>query len=162
VMATRCGALDPGLVLWLAGPAGVPVAEVEHRLEHESGLRALAGTADMREVEQRADAGDPAAALALAVYQHLLRAAIAAMAAALGGLDVLVFTAGVGEHSARVRRDAVGGLGFLGLALDEAANAAVAGDADVTAPGTRARTLVVTAREDLEIARLTRDALARR
>jgi acetate kinase len=168
VMATRCGSLDPGLVTWLAagapGGGGLPVAEVERMLEHESGLAALAGTADTREVERRAAAGDASATLALAVSDHRLRAAVAAMAAAMGGLDALVFTGGVGEHSPRVRREAVGGLAFLGLALDEAANAAVdvsrSGDADITAPGATVRTLVVAAREDLEIARLTREALA--
>jgi acetate kinase len=166
VMATRSGTLDPGLVLWLAGAGGLTVAEVEHALEQESGLRALAGTADQREVERRADAGDPAAALALAVSAHRLRGGIAAMAAAMGGLDALVFTGGVGEHSARVRRDAVGGLGFLGLALDEAADAADpladVDAADVSAAGAAVRTLVVASREDLEIARLTREALAAR
>jgi acetate kinase len=164
VMATRAGSVDPGLVTWLAGPGGgLAVAEVDRLLEHESGLLALAGTADTREVERRAADDEPAAVLALAVADHRLRGAIAAMAAAMGGLDALVFTGGVGEHSVRTRREAVGGLAFLGLAIDEAANAAVdvarAGDADVTAPGAPVHTLVVAAREDLEIARLTRQAL---
>jgi acetate kinase len=159
VMATRCGSLDPGLVLWLAGTGGVPVAELERRLTHESGLLALAGTDDQRDVEHRAAGGDADAQLALAVYLHRLRASIAAMVATLGGLDALVFTGGVGEHSATVRRETVGGLGFLGVSLHEAANATVAGDADIGARDAPVATLVVTAREDLEIARLTRQVL---
>jgi acetate kinase len=161
VMATRCGALDPGLVVWLAAHGGIPVEELDDRLAHDSGLRALCGTGDLRRIEARADGGDAAARLALDVYGHRLRALVAAMVAALGRLDVLVFTGGVGEHSARVRADAAGGLAFLGVAVDGAANRAAQGDADVTAAGAPVRTLVVESREDLEIARLTRAALDR-
>ena len=116
----------------------------------------LAGTPDMREVLARADAGDGAAQLARDVYLHRLRAAIGAMAASLGGIDALVFTGGVGERSAVVRELAVQGLGFLGLAVDMQRNAAVSADADVSRAGTPATTLVIVAREDLEIARQVR------
>jgi acetate kinase len=162
VMATRSGAVDPGLVLWLATWAKVPVDDVEEELNHGSGLRALAGTGDTKVVVERAGAGDADAALALEVYLHRLRASIAAMAASLSGLDALVFTGGVGEHSAVIRQRSADGLGFLGVAVDPAANAAAEPDVDITAPGAGIRTLVVTAREDLEIARLTRAALAAR
>jgi acetate kinase len=118
VMATRSGSVDPGLVLWLIERAGIAERELADKLEHGSGLLGLAGTADMREVLTRADRGDRDARLARDVYVHRARAGIAAMAAALGGLDVLVFTGGVGERSAEIRARAVGGLGFLGLALD--------------------------------------------
>jgi acetate kinase len=110
----------------------------------------------MREVLARADAGDAAALLAREVYQHRLRAAIAAMAAGLGGIDALVFTGGVGERSAAVRELAVAGLGFLGLAIDTERNDAASGDADLSRAGAPAATLVVLAREDLEIARQVR------
>jgi acetate kinase len=103
--------------------------------------------------------GDRRARLALDVYLHRLRAGIAAMAAALGGLDVLVFTGGVGEHSSEVRSGGVAGLGFLGLALDDSANASGAGDRDISAATANVRTLVVRAREDVEIARQTRRVL---
>jgi acetate kinase len=159
VMATRSGAVDPGLVVWLATCGKVPVEDVEEELNHGSGLRALAGTGDMKIVVDRAAAGDPDAALALDVYLHRLCGCVAAMAAALAGLDALVFTGGVGERSSVVRSRAAAGLGFLGVAVDEDANAAAEPDIDVTAPGASVRTLVVTAREDLEIARLTRRAL---
>jgi acetate kinase len=159
VMATRSGSVDPGLLLWLLDREQVTVAEAAAALEHESGLLALAGTADMREVVARADHQDGEARLALDVYVHRLRAGIAAMAAALGGLDALVFTGGVGERSAAVRAAAAAGLGFLGVRLADAANASADGDADVSAPKAAVRTLVVAAREDLEIARQVREVL---
>ena len=128
VMATRSGSVDPGLLLWLMEHEGLSAPELAEALEHRSGLLGLSGTADMRELVHRADAGDRPAQLALDVYLHRLRAEIAAMAAALGGLDALVFTGGVGERSAVVRELAVAGLGFLGLAIDAERNgAAVAG-----------------------------------
>jgi acetate kinase len=108
VMATRSGSVDPGLVLWLADHAGTPVAELAAALEHRSGLLGLAGTADMREVVAGAAAGLPDARLGLDVYTHRLRAGIAAMAAALGGLDVLVHGQG-GENSPVVRSEAAAG-----------------------------------------------------
>ncbi len=160
VMATRSGTVDPGLVLWLEEHAGTPPAELAATLEHRSGLLGLAGTADMREVLARAGAGDPQARLALDVYTHRLRAGIAAMTAAMGGLDALVFTGGVGENAAGVRELAAAGLGFLGIAIDPGRNAAVRGDTDITADSARVRTLVIAAREDIEIARQVRSVLS--
>jgi acetate kinase len=156
VMATRSGSVDPGLLLWLLEHGPLSERELADALEHESGLAGLAGTPDMREVLARADAGDAAARLAREVYLHRLRAAIAAMTASLGGIDALVFTGGVGERSAAVRGLAVEGLGFLGLAIDPKRNDAASGDEDVSRSGAPARTLVILAREDLEIARQVR------
>jgi len=160
VMATRSGDVDPGLLLWLLEHTDLSEADVSEGLEHEAGLQGLAGTADMREVLAAAGRGEPRAVLAIDVYVHRLRAGVAAMAAALGGLDALVFTGRVGERAPEVRSRTVAGLGFLGVALDEAANAAAGGDAEIGAAGTPARTLVVESREDLEIARGVRSALA--
>jgi len=153
VMATRSGSVDPGLLLWLLEHAGLSEGEMAHALEHDSGLLALAGDGDMRVVLRAAEQDDPRAILALAVYHHHLRAGIAAMAAAMGGLDALVFCGGVGEHAAAVRAGATDGLGFLGVDIDPRPNADGDGDRDVTAPGGGVRTLVVAAREDLEIVR---------
>jgi acetate kinase len=160
VMATRSGSVDPGLMLWLLEPGRIGVDELGNALEHASGLQGLAGTADMREVLARRAAGDDRATLAIDVYLHRLRAGIAAMAAALDGVDAIVFTGGVGERSAPVREDACRGLRFLGVKLDPTANARATGDVDVTAPGAPARVLVVAAREDLEIARQVRAVLS--
>jgi acetate kinase len=159
VMATRSGSVDPGLLLWLLARGGLSERELADALEHESGLLGLAGTADMREVLARAGSGDAAAELALGVYVHRLRGGIASMAAALGSVDALVFTGGVGERSAAVRELAVDGLAFLGLAIDAQRNRVATGDADVSRAGARARTFVVAAREDLEIARQVRAVL---
>jgi acetate kinase len=161
VMSTRSGTVDPGLVLWLQTSAGLSAETLTDALFHSSGLTALAGTGDMKAVVEGAAAGAEAATLALAVYQHRLRAAVAAMAAALDGLDTLVFTGGVGERSAAVRAGAADGLAFLGVAVDPGRNAAHAGgDSEITATGAAVRTLVLEAREDLEIARGVRACLA--
>jgi acetate kinase len=161
VMATRSGAVDPGLVLWLEEHGGLPSGEIAATLESGSGLVGLTGTSDMREVLSRAAAGDKPAALGRDVYLHRLRGAIATMAAAMDGLDALVFTGGVGEHSPEVRSRAAGGLGFLGVRLDEARNAAApdADDYEIGAAGTPVRTFVVAAREDVQIAAETRAVL---
>ncbi|HEU5161015.1 MAG TPA: acetate/propionate family kinase [Streptosporangiaceae bacterium] len=160
VMATRSGDVDPGMLLWLAERTELTVAEISTALEHESGLLALAGTADMREVLAAVDRGEPRAVLALDVYVHRLRGGVAAMAAALGGLDALVFTGGVGEHAPEVRRRAAAGLAFLGVVIDLGANAEAAPDAEVTAPDASVRTFVIAAREDLEIAAGVRAVLS--
>lgn len=159
VMATRSGSVDPGLVLWLADHVGMPPAELAATLERRSGLLGLAGTADMREILAGAAEGRPEARLALDVYIHRLRGAIAAMAASLGGLDVLVFTGGVGERSAAVRALAADGLGFLGVMLDPTANGDGPEDREIGAAGGAVRVVVVAAREDLEIAREVRQAM---
>lgn len=155
VMATRSGSVDPGLPLWLIEHAGLDPHDVAHALEHESGLLGLAGETDMRALLAR---DDHDARLALGVYLHRLRAGIAAMAASLGGLDALVFTGGVGERAPAVRAGACDGLGFLGVALDDARNDAADGEAII---GEGAVTVaVVPAREDLQIARDVRGVLA--
>jgi len=185
VMATRSGSVDPGLLLWLLTRSRTPQgaqagereqlspAELADALEHRSGLLGLAGSADMRAVLERAAGGHADAQLALETYLHRLRAGIAAMSAALEGLDVLVFTGGVGERSAEIRARAAAGLEFLGVALDPDRNrAAHAGehdgargesaDAAIGAEHARSLAFVIAAREDLEIALQVRDALSRR
>jgi acetate kinase len=159
VMATRSGSVDPGMVLWLIERGELGAGELADALEHRSGLLGLAGSADMREVVARADAGESDARLALDVYVHRLRAGIAAMAAALGGLDALVFTGGVGEHCPEVRAQTAAGLAFLGVSLDEARNREAHADGEVGGDRGGIRTLVLTAREDLEIARQVRAVL---
>ena len=162
VMATRSGTVDPGLVLWLEQHEDLSPSAVADALEHRSGLLALAGTADMREVQARAAAGDKAATVAFDVFIHRLVTGIGAMTAAAGGLDALVFTGGIGEHSPAVRAAAAGRLDHLGVRVDAWRNDDVAGDADISRAQARARTLVVAAREDLQIARETRGVLAAR
>jgi acetate kinase len=163
VMATRSGSVDPGLIAWLVTEGGLHPAALARSLARESGLAGLAGgSGDMRVVLAAAEAGDSAARLARDVWLHRLRREIAAMSAAGRGLDVLVFTGGIGQHQPDLRSGAAEGLRFLGVAVDEDANAAAPGDADtdVSARWAAVRTLVVVAREDLQIAREVRSVLA--
>jgi acetate kinase len=160
VMATRSGNVDPGMLLWLLEREQLSTGALADALEHRSGLLGLAGSSDMREIIDRAGFGDRSARLALDVYAHRLRAGIAAMAAALDGLDALVFTGGVGERSDEIRALTARGLGFLGVELDEARNRGAVADVELSGAGASVRTLMVTAREDLEIARQVRTLLS--
>jgi acetate kinase len=160
VMQTRTGSVDPGLLIWLLEHANVDPTTLGEVLEHRSGLKGLSGTSgDFRDVEAARDRGDQDAALALDVYVHRLVREIGAMVAGAEGLDLLVFTGGVGEHSPELRAEAARRLAHLGVAVDAEANRAT-GDADVSAPGAPVRTVVVTAAEDAEVAREVRRVLA--
>lgn len=141
VMATRSGAVDPGALLWLARTTD---EDLEHVLARESGLLGLCGSADLQEVLLRASRSDGPAVLARDVYVHRLVTSIAAMAAAVDGLDVLVFTGGAGEGSAELRALVTGRLGWLGVEPP-------AGVPGVTGPP-RVAVLVVHAEEDLQMA----------
>ena len=161
VMATRSGSVDPGLVTWLLADGRVDLDSLSAALEHESGLRGLSGTSgDLRDVLGGMRSGDTDCALAFDVFVHTLVREIGAMTASTDGLDVLVFTGGIGEHSADVRQAAAERLGHLGVRIDPAANEAATGDAVLGVAGAAVATVVVTSREDAEVARLTRAALA--
>jgi acetate kinase len=161
VMTTRSGDLDPSVPPFLIR-RGLDAGEVADALDRASGIAALAGPSDLRDVLEFAECGDDDAIFALEVWGHRARALVAAMAAALGGIDVLAFSGGVGEHQARLRAAVVDGLGFLGLALDADRNsAAQGGDAVIGAGGAPAATVVVKAREDLVIAEQVRQVLDR-
>ncbi len=160
VMATRSGSVDPGMLLWLLERGKLTEADMAEGLEHESGLLGLAGVADMPTVLERARAGDPNAELARDVYVHRLRAQIGAMAAALGGLDAIAFTGGVGENSTEIRELTLRGLGHLQVELDDRANAKQGEDGVISASGSEAAALVLRAREDIEIATQVRGVLA--
>jgi acetate kinase len=154
VMGTRSGSVDPGLLLHLLREPGASIEALDAELNHRSGLRGLSGrSADLREVIRARRDGDAAARLAFDVYVHRLRFHIGAMLGATGGVDAIVFTAGVGEHSAEVREAALAPFAFLGLELDAARNAQVDADADVATEGSAVRVLVVRAREEWAIAR---------
>jgi acetate kinase len=163
VMATRCGSVDPGLIVWLLQHAGLSLEEVATGLESWSGLSGLADllnrSGDMREVRLAAHEGEAGARLAIEVHAHRLPREIAAMAAAMNGLDALVFTGGIGEHQPAVRAEAASGLAFLGVAVDPDSNNATYADGEITARDASVRTVVVTAREDVEIARQARAVL---
>jgi acetate kinase len=162
VMATRSGSVDPGLIVWLLQHGQLGPADIATGLEQSAGLAGLSGqpSGDIRDVQRAAAGGDPAAALAIAVYLHRLRREIAAMAAAMNGLDALVFTGGIGEHNPAIRAAAAAGLEFLGISMDADCNQAVP-DAVISGPAAPVMSLVVTAREDIEIARQAREVISR-
>ena len=155
MMGTRSGAVDPGVLIHLARHCGATAESLDHTLNEESGLAGISGiSSDMREVLRAAGQGNARARLAFDLFVHRLCAGIAAMTASAGGLDVLVFTAGIGENSAEVRRAAAGRLAWLGVEINEALNRAD-GDRDIAVARASVRVLVVRTREELEIARAT-------
>ncbi len=154
VMATRSGDLDPGALLWVL-QRGVSITAANDALERHSGLLGLSGgrSPDMRALLAARERQDESAQLAISVYLHRLVAKIAAMAAATRGTDALIFTGGVGENSAVIRSETAAALAWLGVAVDQQQNDAVTvEDSDITGPGATVSTLVIHAREDLEIA----------
>jgi acetate kinase len=150
-MATRSGSIDAEIVLHLLRTKKLDLGEIEHALESESGLLGLSG--ETERVEELERSHSPEAGLALRVFAHRVASSVAAMAASLDGLDALVFTAGIGEGSAGIRRNVCARLGFLGVELDEQANADAVPDADVNAPNAAVRVVVLHAREDVIAAR---------
>ena len=150
MMGTRSGSIDPSIVLHVQQHHGLTVEQVEAALNHESGLLGVSGiSGDMRQVLDAARAGHEQAQLALAVYAHRVRQAIGALAVTLGGVDAVVFTAGVGEHASEIREAVLVGLECLGLELDNQANATCRPDVDVARRSSRGRILVISTREDV-------------
>lgn len=160
VMGTRSGDLDPGVISYLWRSAGMDIDEIETMLNRHSGMLGLGGEIDFRVVHERIAAGDEAAKLAYEVYIHRLRKYIGAYLAVLGHVDVITFTAGVGENDARMRRDALGGLASLGIELDERLNDAPLRQARrISAASSPITVLVVPTDEELAIARATLTAI---
>lgn len=156
VMATRTGDLDPAVPLHLLREAGMSVDQVDRLLNRESGLKGLCGEADLRRVLQRVEQRDAAAELAVEIYIRRIVKISGGYAALLGGLDALVFTAGVGEHSAEIRQRVVDRLGLFGLAIDRDRNATTSDASepvDLTSADAAVKTLVVPTDEELAIAR---------
>jgi acetate kinase len=158
-MSTRSGSVDPGALLYLLRASQLDASSLEHALNFDSGLEGLAGSGDMSELERRVQAEDGDASLAVQVFGHRVAAAVGAMAASLGGLDALVFTAGIGERSALARASVCERLEFLGVVLDQESNHLAKPDADIAASSSRARVVVIGAREDLVAARAARAVL---
>ena len=154
MMGTRSGTIDPGIVIHLVRHLGLSAEELDRVLNKESGLRGISGVSgDMRAVLAAVDRGNARAQLAFDIYVHRLRSEIGAMLSNLGGLDALVFTAGVGENAPQVRAQAVEAFAFLGVKLDAAKNAQSPPDTDMATPDSTVRVLVVHTQEEWEIAR---------
>lgn len=156
VMGTRSGDVDPGLFSFLARQKGWTAEHTEEVLNKQSGLLGLSGLSnDMRDVLEAAEAGDGAAQDAVAVFCYRVRKYIGALAAAMGGLDALAFTAGIGENSPDIRSRILEGTQWMGIQLDEAANRSASGDRAISTPGSKVAVLVVSAQEEFMIARET-------
>lgn len=156
VMGTRSGSVDPGLLIHVMRHHGFSADDLDRILNRESGLLGLSGLSnDMRQLQEAADGGNERAGLAIDVFVHRLRQSIGAMTAVLGGIDCLVFTAGIGENATSIRLRTCEGLEFLGLRLDPEANQHRRPDADIAAGDSPARILVLESREDLTIIRET-------
>ncbi|MBI2810291.1 MAG: acetate/propionate family kinase [Candidatus Melainabacteria bacterium] len=153
MMRSRSGAIDPGILIYLLKNNKYSVDELDHVLNKESGMKGIfERSADLRDITKAMLAGDERAKLTFDMFVHRLSGSIAAMITALGGLDVLLFTGGIGEHSSYVRAAACQKLSFLNLSLDEKLNNADPVDIDVAASTSPVRILVVKAREDWQIA----------
>lgn len=165
VMGTRSGDVDPGAFGFLSRQFGLSVEAIETALNNDSGLKGLTGSSDMRDLEDRAAKGDPDAQLAIEIFAYRARKYVGAYAAAMGGIDAVVFTGGIGENSPSMRRRICDGLDFMGLRLDHDRNQAVdlSGHAapQIQAYGSRVRIFVTETAEQLMIARETAAALAR-
>lgn len=159
-MSTRSGSVDPGAFLYLLRQAALDEKALDHALNFDSGLIGLAGSGDMSELEARVAHGDPAAELAVEVFAYRVAAGVAGMAVATGGLDALVFTAGIGERSSLARARVCSRLEFLGVALDASLNDTAEPDADLASTDSNVRIVVLEAREDLVTARAARALLA--
>jgi acetate kinase len=156
MMGTRSGTVDPGMVVYLLRHKGLDVNELDHALNYQSGLLGVSGvSSDMRQVLSELPHNSDAR-LAIELYVHRIRQTVGAMAATLGGIDALVFTAGVGEHAPEIRERVCENLNYLGLEVDRTANETCKPDADIAMPASAARILVITTREDLTIMRETR------
>ena len=149
-MGSRPGDLDPGLIPFVERMQGIGADEVEEMLNHDSGLVALAGTSDVRTMEARADAGDEGAEMAIRIFCRSVAKTIAGYTAVLGGLELLVFTGGIGEHSGRVRGEICARLRHLGVEPDRDGSGEASGEA--AAPASRCEVRVVPSREEEQIA----------
>ena len=154
VMGSHSGDTDPGLLLYLMRTQGMTAEQLDDLLNHDSGLKGLAGKSDVRDLEQAARTGDVRAELALEIFAYRVRKYLGAYAAALGGLDAVAFTGGIGEHSADIRGRICRGLDFLGLWLDDDRNMAVGKDAaPISTVGSPTAAWVIPTDEERQIAR---------
>jgi acetate kinase len=156
VMGTRSGDIDPALVEFLMNKEEQSVAQVSSMLNKNSGVLGISGvSSDFRDIESAAEKGDQRAALALKRYAYVVKKYIGAYAAAMDGVDAIVFTAGLGENSAVMRKRICGSLTFLGIEIDDDKNSKRGEEIEITKPGCRTRVFVIPTNEELVIARDT-------
>ncbi len=157
MMGTRSGDVDPGVLLYLIDHENQTAASLNDALNHRSGLKGISGiSGDLRQILRAMEAGNERAKLAFEMFTARLRTHIAAMVAAMAGVDAIIFTGGIGEHSAEVREAVITPLAWLGATLDHAANRASSADSDIADAESKVRVIVIATREDLVVARETR------
>jgi len=156
IMGTRCGDLDPAVHFYLSRKTGRPFETIEDILNRESGLKGICGMNDMREIQRRAEEGDAQAQLAIEMFCYRIKKYIGSYYAVLGRVDAIIFTGGIGENSARVRKESCEGLTALGIALDDHRNENTSsGIAEIQTEDSRVKILVIPTDEEREIARQT-------
>jgi acetate kinase len=154
MMGTRCGSVDPGVLIHLLREQKLTLDELDDALNHSSGLLGISGVSpDLAQIEAAAAQGNERARLAFDMFADRVRSAIGSLAATLGGLDAVVFTDRIGEHSPDLRAAVCEGLGFMGLKLDPAGNLHAQPDGDIARPDSPARILIIHTREELMVAR---------
>ena len=152
VMGTRSGDIDPAIIFYLNEQLGFPIHEIKNILNKESGMKGLTGNNDLRQICEDAEGGDKEAQLALEIYTYRIKKYIGAYLAAIGKVDALVFTAGVGENSAKIREMSVSGLAHLGIILHKKRNQSGKGSRDIATKESAVRIFVIPTNEELEIA----------
>ena len=162
VMGTRCGTLDPAVVEFICNRKNMTPTEVLTMMNKKSGLLGLAGDSDMRNVTARYDAGEADAKLAIEMWAYTLKKYIGSFAAAMGGVDAIIFTAGIGENHVRAREWAVEGLDFMGIKIDHEKNANARGEAKISADDSKVQVWVIPTNEELAIARDTLELSTKR
>ncbi len=162
MMGTRCGDIDPGAITYLMTKHGMDAADIQNLINKKSGVAGVSGiSSDMREIEAAVNAGDERAKLALDMYELRITKYIGAYAAEMGGLDVIVFTGGVGENQTGVRENVCAPLGFMGVEIDRELNSKIRGEeALISLPGSKVKVVVIPTDEELMIARDTKDIVS--
>jgi acetate kinase len=157
VMGTRCGDIDPAIVTFLMNKKNMTAEQVDNLMNKKSGVLGISGvSSDFRDIEGAADEGNARARLALDKFAYTVKKYIGSYAAAMGGVDVLVFTAGLGENSAPARKEVCEGLEFLGVEIDEAKNNIRGKEAEISKDNSKVKVFVIPTNEELMIARDTK------
>jgi acetate kinase len=152
VMGTRSGDIDPAIIFYLNEQIGLPVSEIKNILNKESGMKGLTGNNDLRQISEDAESGNKEAQLAMEIYTYRIKKYIGAYLAAIGKVDALVFTAGVGENSPAIRELSVSGLEHMGIVLHKKRNQTGSGARDIASKESVIRIFVIPTDEELEIA----------
>ncbi len=162
VMGTRCGDIDPAIVKYLMDKEGLDAAQVDSLLNKKSGVLGISGvSSDFRDIEQATEKGNARAKLALEIFSYKVKKYIGAYAAAMGGVDAIIFTAGLGENSAEMREEICKGLEFLGINIDKVKNNVRGKETDISTSDSKVKVFLIPTNEELLIARDTKELVGK-